>query len=333
MPSRYLTLTATIVVFIAIYIFGCIQFDAFSSIRVFTNLFVDNAFLAITAMGMTFVILSKGIDLSVGSMIACTGVIIAVLIRDFHLHPFVSFVIVLTFATLFGAFMGFLIHFYDIPAFITTLAGMFFLRGLAMVISVESIPINHAFYDKIDEFSISLPGSGTITVGMIILFIVFIAAIYLAHYTRLGRNIYAIGGSEHSSLLMGVPVGRTKIFIYAQSSFLASLAGIVYSFYTFSGQPLAAVGLELDVIAAVVIGGTLLSGGVGFVVGTLFGVLIQGVIQTIIMFDGTLDSYWTRIFVGLLIFIFILLHRLITSNAFVHLMGWLKSNNQIQKSW
>ncbi|MBD1572120.1 sugar ABC transporter permease YjfF [Vibrio sp. S17_S38] len=318
MSNRYITLFATIIVFIALFGFGSVQFDNFFSMRVFTNLFTDNAFLALTAIGMTFVIISKGIDLSVGSTIAIVGVSIAMLIRDFHLHPLAAFSIVLTLATLFGAFMGYLIARYQLPPFIITLAGMFFLRGLAMVFSIESIPIEHPFYDSIADFYIPLPDHGSITVSALLVFIVLAIAIYIAHYTRLGRNIYAIGGNEQSARLLGVPIDRTIIFIYAQSSFLAALAGIVYTFYTFSGQPLSTIGLELDAIASVVIGGTLLSGGVGFVFGTLFGVLIQGVIQTIISFDGTLDSYWTRIFIGLLIFVFILLHRLISSGYLLH---------------
>jgi len=133
--------------------------------------------------------------------------------------------------------------------------------------------------------------------------------IWLAHATEFGRTVYAIGGSEASALLMGLPVARTTVLVYTFSGFCSALAGVVFTFYMLSGYGLHAVGLELDAIAAVVIGGTLLSGGVGYVAGTLFGVLILGIIQTLIAFDGSLSSWWTRIVIGALLFVFCLLQR------------------------
>ena len=330
MNIRLLPLVATIVVFLSLYSLGSFQFDSFFSMRVFTNLFTDNAFLVITAIGMTFVIHSGGIDLSVGSMIACVGVSIAVLVEHYQVHPMMAFAIVLVAAWLFGGFMGVLIERYKLPPFIVTLAGMFFLRGLSFVISIESIPITHEFYDGIADFNIPVIGGGNLTASTVIMFFVLGAAVFLAHYTRFGRNVYAIGGNEQSARLLGVPVGKTIINIYALNSFLAAVAGIVFSFYTFSGYSLAAMGLELDAIASVVIGGTLLTGGVGYVVGTMFGVLIQGVIQTIITFDGTLNSWWTKIFIGLLLFIFIALQRLLSSGKMVELLARFKRKELVQ---
>jgi len=136
-----------------------------------------------------------------------------------------------------------------------------------------------------------------------------VLAIWLLHYTRTGGYIYALGGNAQSAALMGVPVGRTRILVYVLSGTLAATGGVVYSFYTASGYALSGVGLELDAIAAVVIGGTLLSGGTGFVWGTLLGVLIMGLIQTWISFDGTLNSWWTKIVIGLLVLVFICLQR------------------------
>ena len=130
-------------------------------------------------------------------------------------------------------------------------------------------------------------------------------------YTRLGRNVYAIGGNPQSALLMGLPVGRTRIAVYTISGLCSAIGGILLSFYTLSGAPLIAVGMELDVIAAVVIGGTVLTGGSGYVFGTVLGVLVLGVIQTLITFDGSLNSWWTKIVIGGLLFAFILLQRLI----------------------
>jgi len=145
--------------------------------------------------------------------------------------------------------------------------------------------------------------------------VVVLIGIYLSHFTKFGRNVYAIGGNEQSAVLLGLPVGRTKVIIYTLNGALSALAGIVYTVYTLSGYPLACVGLELDVIAAVVIGGTLLSGGMGYVEGTLVGVLILGLIQTFITFQGTLSSWWTRIAIGILLFIFILLQTYISKTS------------------
>ena len=144
---------------------------------------------------------------------------------------------------------------------------------------------------------------------------IFLLALFVAHYTKFGRFIYALGGDEQSATLMGLPVARTKVLIYTVSGFCSALAGVVFTFYMLSGYGLHAVGMELDAIAAVVIGGTLLTGGVGYVAGTLFGVLMLGIIQTLISFDGTLSSWWTRIVVGVLLFAFCLLQRLLSRRS------------------
>ena len=142
-----------------------------------------------------------------------------------------------------------------------------------------------------------------------------LVALFVAHCTPFGRSVYAVGGSEHSAVLMGLPVRRTLIGVYTLSGFCSALAGVVFTFYMLSGYGLHAVGMELDAIAAVVIGGTLLTGGVGYVAGTLFGVLMLGIIQTLISFDGTLSSWWTRIVVGVLLFAFCLLQRLLSRRS------------------
>src|SRR5213078_1208047 len=227
-----------------------------------------------------------------------------------HVHPLLAIAAAVVLGTGLGASMGALIRFMSLRAFLVTLAGMFFIRGLGFVISLEAVTIKHRFYDAISDFSLQ-----TFPVVTAVFLIALAAAIYLAHYTRFGRNVYAIGGNEQSALLMGLPVGSTKIRLYAISGFCSSLAGVTYTFYTSSGNATAGTMLELDAIAAVVIGGTPLSGGVGTVAGTLIGVLILGVIQTIITFEGTLSSWWTKIAIGLLLLGFILLQRYLQSSA------------------
>ncbi|MBY5608927.1 sugar ABC transporter permease YjfF [Rhizobium leguminosarum] len=311
MNSKYLPLLATIVIFVLAYAGCALQYPNILSTRVIGNLLTDNAFLGIAAVGMTFVIISGGIDLSIGSVIAFTGVFLAVILENTSIHPLLAFALVLVITTAFGGIMGAIIHYLEMPAFIVTLAGMFLARGMAFVLSIDSIPINHEYYSTLTSLYYRLPGGGRLTLIGGIMLLVFAVGIFIAQRTRFGTNIYALGGGTQTARLMGVPVGRTTIQIYALSGFLAGLSGIVFSLYTSAGYSLAAVGVELDAIAAVVIGGTLLTGGAGFVAGTLIGILIQGLIQTYITFDGTLSSWWTKILIGLLLFAFILMQKAI----------------------
>jgi len=313
MRSRILPLVATIAVFVILYLISFQRFPAFGTTRVAANFLTDKSFLGIAAVGMTFVILAGGIDLSVGSVIAFAGVFCALAIGQLGMHPLVAFGLVLLMGAAFGAAMGAIIHYYKVPAFIATLAGMFLARGGSFVLSQESIPITHPFFDEISKLYVLFPDKGRLTFVAVLFVIVLLLGIVVAHFTRFGRNIYAIGGSESAALLLGVPVGRTVIGVYTLSSFLAALAGIVYAIYTKSGYPRAAIGVELDAISAVVVGGTLLTGGVGYVAGTFFGIMIQGVIQTYINFDGTLNSWWTKIIIGVLLFVFIALQKLFSS--------------------
>ncbi|MEA3533936.1 galactofuranose ABC transporter, permease protein YjfF [Rhizobium sp. CC-YZS058] len=309
MKARHLPLAATILIFVLSYVLCTIQFPAMFSTRVIGNLLTDNAFLGIAAVGMTFVILSGGIDLSIGSVIAFTGVFLAVLLETTSIHPLAAFALALILTTAFGAIMGAIIHYLEMPAFIVTLAGMFLARGMAFVLSIDSIPIRHPFYSTLKSLYIKLPGGGRLTLIGGLMLLVFAAGILIAHRTRFGTNVYALGGGTATARLMGVPTAATTILIYAFSGLLAGISGIVFSLYTSAGYSLATVGVELDAIAAVVIGGTLLSGGSGFVAGTLVGILIQGLIQTYITFDGTLSSWWTKILIGVLLFAFILLQK------------------------
>ena len=306
---RLLPVLVTSAVFVVGFILCSLQFPNFASTRVVANLLTDNAFLGIVAVGMTFVIISGGIDLSVGSVIGFTTVFLAIAIGRLGIPPLAAFALVLVICLLFGAAMGAVIHYFEMPAFIVTLAGMFLARGAAFLMSTESIPINAPLYTDIGSLTIHLPGGGRLPLIADIMLAVFVAGAVLLHFTRFGTNVYALGGSRQSTALMGVRVGPTIIRVYMLSSVLAGLSGIVFSFYTAAGYALSAVGVELDTIAAVVIGGTLLTGGAGFMFGTLMGLLIQGLIQTYITFDGNLSSWWTKIVTGFLLFAFIALQQ------------------------
>jgi simple sugar transport system permease protein len=310
---KYLSLTITIALFMLMYGLGAYFFDGFLNPQVFLNLFIDNAFLCVTAVGMTFVIISGGIDLSVGSVIALSTMISAHLVEQSHWSPGAVIPLVLAVGSLLGFVHGYMIHKFKLPPFIVTLAGMFLARGLCYVISINSITINNEFYTSVAQYHIPMGGRNFISINVIIFFVVVAAAIFVAHYTRFGRTIYAIGGNEQSAVLMGLPVGRTKVLVYTINGFCSALAGVVFTFYMLSGYGLHAVGMEMDAIASVVVGGTLLTGGVGYVLGTMFGVLILGTIQTLIVFQGTLSSWWTKIVIGALLFLFCLLQRVFES--------------------
>ena len=306
--QSYKPLFVTIGLFIVMFGFGSVSFPGFFSLYNFFSLLLDNAFLVIMAIGMTFVILSGGIDLSVGSVLALTTMVTSSLIQKQHLSPALVIPLALFMGATLGAFMGYLIQTFNIAPFIVTLGGLYLARGLCYIVSVDTIAINHPFFIFMSGFQINI-WSASISISVVLATIMTIVAIYLAHYTKFGRTVYAIGGNEQSALLMGLPVARTKVLIYTFSGFCSALAGIVFTFYMRSGYALHGKGMELDAIAAVVIGGTLLTGGVGYVFGTVFGVLIFGAIQSLIMFQGTLNSWWTRIAIGMLIFIFCLLQR------------------------
>jgi simple sugar transport system permease protein len=304
---KYLPILATIGVFIILYVYGMLQYKGMRQPQAFFNLLINNAFLLITSIGMTFVIISGGIDLSVGAFIALTSVASAALLENMGLSPFLVIPLMLLMGTLFGGLMGSIIHFFKVQPFIVTLAGMFFARGMCFFISLDAIPISDPFYRTLALTRIPIPffERAFLNIGAVVALTVLVVGMYIAHYTRFGRSIYAIGGNEQSALLMGLPVGRVKISVYALNGFCSALAGIVFSISLLSGYGLYAMNVELDAIASTVIGGTLLTGGQGYLIGTFFGVLVTGLIQMLIQFNGELSSWWTRIAVGALTLIFI----------------------------
>lgn len=316
--GRMLPLAVTVSLFVLMATLGSVVYPGFFSLQVFLNLLIDNAFLCVVAVGMTFVILSGGIDLSVGSVIALTTMVSAALVEKHGWSPLQVIPLVLLMGTAFGAFMGLLIERFRLQPFIVTLAGMFLARGLCYVISIDSISITNEMYSDLSQLRLPVWGDASISLSALIALVVVAIAVYVAHWTPFGRAVYAVGGNEQSALLMGLPVRGTIIGVYTLSGFCSALAGVLFTFYMLSGYGLHALGLELDAIAAVVIGGTLLTGGVGYVVGTLFGVMMLGIIQTLIAFDGTLSSWWTRIVVGALLFVFCLLQRLLGARVEHH---------------
>jgi simple sugar transport system permease protein len=305
---RYGPLLTTFAIFLLVFFIGGRLYPAMRKPQVFFNLFINDSSLLLVAIGMTMVILSGGggIDLSVGGVIALTSTASAALLRS-GVSPYIVLPLMIVMGIAFGAFMGWIIQTLKVQPFIATLMGLYFTRGLAYIISLTSVTIKDPVYKSLALTPIYIPFLPktyiypTTLIGPILL----IVAIYLTFFTRFGRTIYAMGNNEQSALLMGLSVARTKILVYAFSGFCSALAGIVFSMSLLAGYGQFATGMELDAIASVVMGGTALTGGVGNVIGTLFGVLIHGTIVSILQFNGTLSSWWTRIGVGVLTLIFI----------------------------
>ena len=330
---KFLPLTATIMLFFAAYFVGAGFYDGMREPQVFLNLFRASPYLLISAVGMTFVIISGGIDLSVSGMIALVSVASAALLRTGEMNPWIVMLFMVVMGMAMGAVMGAFITYLKVQPFIATLAGMWFARGMCFFISDDAISINNWTYTVLGQTKILIPGLSNpvtkegsfITISVIVAMFILAAGIYIAHYTRFGRTVYAIGGgngaNEQSSRLMGLPVNRTKMLVYTLNGLCSALAGITFSIYVSSGHGLYAQGFEMTVIAAVVIGGTLLTGGEGYVFGTLFGVLITGVIQTLIQFNGKLSSWWTNIVVGLLTLAFIGVQSLLAARKTRQLAG------------
>ena len=307
--TRHLPLLGALAVFVAASAYGGLAYDGFLAPQVFLNLLIDNAFLLIVAVGMGFVILSGGIDLSVGAVLAFSTMLIATLVERHHWPAVPAIGLVLVLGAAYGGLMGWLIARFRLQPFIVTLAGMFLARGACYLISIDSIAIGDEAYGALAQWRLPLPGDTSLSLGALLALAVLALGIWLAQATPFGRAVYAIGGSEASARLMGLAVDRTTIAVYALSGLCAALGGVVFTFYMLSGYGLHALGLELDAIAAVVIGGILLSGGSGHVIGTLLGVAVLGVIQTLISFDGSLSSWWTRIAIGALLLAACLLQR------------------------
>ncbi|MCC3763740.1 hypothetical protein K3N28_11750 [Glycomyces sp. TRM65418] len=317
--TRYIPISATVALLIALYLGGVANYPNFDNPQVVAKLFIDNAPLLVIAVGMTFVILSGGIDLSVGSVMAFSTMACAWLTVEAGIAAPVALVLVLAFGTAWGLLIGAVIHYFDVQPFIATLVGLFLFRGLTLQISDTDVSMReieffqwgmtHVDFGNVRDGGFWLPYLSFVA------FAVVIIAFVVLHYTRFGRGVYAVGGSEQSALLMGLPVARTKIGVYAVSGFCAALAGILAAFATKSANPLANVGAELDAIAAVVIGGTLLTGGAGFVLGTVAGVMVWGMLNTLIAFQGNLSSWWARIVMGILLLAFILLQRVLARSG------------------
>lgn len=316
---KFIPLMSTALLALTAYAVGAYFFVGMRNPQVFFNLFRNSAHLLISGIGMTFVILTGGIDLSVSGVVALTTVSTAVLLRE-GMDPWLVILLMLLMGMTLGAVMGTFIVKLKVQPFIATLAGMWFARGMCFFISDNAVNIDNRIFQILGKTKILIPGlmelsvqQGTpapyVSIPVVLAFTLLAIAIYIAHHTRFGRTVYAIGGNEgrneQSARLMGLPVDQTKLLVYTFNGFCSALAGLCFSVFVFSGHGLYAPGFELDVIASVVMGGTMLTGGSGYVFGTLFGVLVLAVTQALIQFIGSLSSWWTKIVIGVLTLTFI----------------------------
>ena len=324
MNSNTLLLLITIALFVIMYAIGCVIYGAkgFTHFQTFLNILINNAGLLCVACGTTCIMLTGGIDISVGALIAMDCMFLAVGMEEWGISAPVLCILVLLIGLVFGLVQGFCVGYLEIQPFIVTMAGMFFARGMTAVISTDQVSIsNNAFFVGLANAKIKLPFGGyvnnkgvlqipfmriTVVVALVVLVLVFL----MLRYTKFGRSLYAVGGNEQSATMMGLDVKKTKLKAYMLGSFLCSIGGICYCLNTMSGSVRQALGLEMDAISSAVIGGTLLTGGVGNVIGTFFGVLINGTISTLVKTNGKLLSSWSSIAVAALLCFFIVLQSI-----------------------
>ncbi len=322
--SNTFLLMITILLFLAMYISGMIIFaeGGFAKPQMFLNLFISNAGLLVIAVGQTIVMITGGIDISVGSVTALVCMAVANQMENHGASAYMAVAIALGIGLLYGIVQGFLISYLEIQPFIVSLAGLFFGRGLTSIISTDMISIKNETFLAWAKYRIYLPiGSyskrgkflpayiyPTVIIALVIVFIIAI----IMKYTKFGREVYAIGGNAQSAMMMGLNVRKTKFKAYILNGFLAGCGGFLFCLNSCSGFVEQAKGLEMDAISASVIGGTLLSGGVGTPFGTIFGVLIKGTISSLITTQGSLSSWWVRIVLSALLCFFIVLQAVIS---------------------
>lgn len=324
--SNTVLLLITIVLFIIMYGMGCVVYadKGFTHLQTFLNVLINNAGLIIVACGVTCVMLTGGIDISVGSLVAMDCMIMAVGIEEWGLKSPVLMVLILVVGIVFGAVQGYCIAYLDIQPFIVTMAGLFFARGMTAVLSTEQVSItSDETFNKLSGMKLNIPFNigayenkkgvlqipyvrVTVVVAIIVVLIIFL----MLRYTKFGRSLYAVGGNQQSATLMGLNVKKTRMLSHVLCSFLASIGGICYCLNTVCGTPTQATGMEMDAISSSVIGGTLLTGGVGNVIGTFFGVLINGTISILVKSHGKLVSSWANIITAILLCFFIVLQAI-----------------------
>lgn len=323
MTDTNLLLTITIIVFFLMYI-GAIVFQGkgFLKPQTFFNILNANAALIITSVGMSIVMITGGIDISVGGVVALVSMSCAVYLDYHDGNVFTSILIALGIGILFGLVQGYLVAYLDIQPFIVSLAGMFFARGMTTIVNSAPFNVANEEFIALKETRIVVPGMGSVNkkgvyvnayveIGVIVALLVVLIFFFVLRWTKLGRNFYAVGGNKQSALMLGINVKRTKFISHMICSTLAGIGGYVYFLHVGSGSASHASGMEMNAIASSIIGGTMLTGGVGNIIGTFFGVLSLSTIQNIVSSAGFDQAWWTGITIAAMLCIFLVIQSVV----------------------
>ncbi|MBQ8149702.1 MAG: sugar ABC transporter permease YjfF [Clostridia bacterium] len=324
LTDTQLLLTITICIFVAMYALAMIFLGGgFLRFQQVFDMLNNNAALIIVACGLTIVMIGGGIDISVGGVTA-----LVVMSCIVHMNNggsiFTAALLAIGIGLCFGLAQGFLISYLEIQPFIITLAGMFFARGMTTIVSLEPQKIAHEGFKALMKTKIEIPWLGYIAkkgnliparmeLGVVVALVIVVIVFVMLKYSRLGRGFYAIGGNSQSALMLGVNVKRTRFYSYLISGLLSGIAGFVFMMHTGAGNATNAAGAEMNAIASSIIGGTLLTGGVGNVIGTFFGVLTLTTIKAIVPASGLTKPWWQSITTGGMLCFFIVLQSVVLS--------------------
>lgn len=318
-----LLLTITIVVFLLMYI-GAVVFlgEGFLKPQTFLNILNSNAALIVTACGMSIVMITGGIDISVGGVVALVSMSCAVYLDYKDGNIFMSILLALGIGLAFGLVQGFLVAYLDIQPFIVSLAGMFFARGMTTIVHTNPFNVENEAFVALKGTRITVPGLGSVnrlgkyvdayvSIGVIVALLIVVILFCVLRWTKLGRNFYAVGGNRQSALMLGINVKRTRFIAHVLCGLLAGIGGYVYFLYVGSGAPSHASGMEMNAIASSIIGGTMLTGGVGNIAGTFFGVLSLSTIQNIVSSAGLDQAWWTGITIAAMLCVFLVIQSVV----------------------
>ena len=323
LSDTQLLMSIAVGIFVVMYLLAIVFLKGgFLHAKQIFDMLNDNASLIIVSCGLTIVMISGGIDISVGA-VTSLEVMACVLYLNKGGNIFVAILISLGIGLAFGAIHGFLISYLDIQPFIVTLAGMFLARGLTTILSVNPQKIEHEAFIKLKEFRIEIPWLGYVSpkngnlipakmeLGVVVALVCVALVFLVLMFHKLGRGFYAIGGNQTSALMLGINVKKTRFFAYLMSGLLSGISGFVFLMHTGAGNSTNALGMEMNAIASSIIGGTLLTGGVGNVVGTFFGTLTLTTIKKIVVSSGLNDPWWQSITTGGMLCFFILLQSVV----------------------
>ena len=323
MSDTNLLLLITVIVFFLMYI-GAIVFQGggFLKPQTFFNILNANAALLIASCGLSIFMITGSIDISVGGVAALVSMCCAVYLDHMGGNVVVSLLIAIGIGLAFGIVQGYLVAYLDIQPFIVSLAGMFFARGMTTIVHTNPFNVENKAFVALKDTRVVVPGMGTVNrigkyvdayveIGVVVAVLLVILLFFVLRYTKLGRSFYAVGGNRQSALMLGINVKRTRFLAHLICGLLAGIGGYVYFLHVGSGAASHATGMEMNAIASSIIGGTLLTGGVGNIIGTFFGVMSLSTIQNIVSSAGLDQAWWTGITVAAMLCLFLVIQSVI----------------------